>query len=95
MSSSIDFSLERIRTLTPDSGNLKYLGEIAWLYDRIVQGGTTVPVIDLSYELVMSQEFVAECVRNAMDAGLICVPKRGSNGGRISKKALRLLHQEG
>ena len=86
-----DFALTRIRSLTPDSSDLAYLLEIAWLYDRIVQAGSTEPVIDLSYELVLPLDFVAECVRRAMDARLIKLPVRRSNGGRISQRALKKL----
>ena len=91
----IDFALERIRTLNPDSCNEEFLLEIAWLYDRVVRAGSTVPVVDLAYELVMPLEFVGECVSTAMDMQFICLPKRGSNGGLISKKALRRLKQIG
>jgi len=87
----MDFALERIRLLKPDSSDPRYLLEIAWLYDRIVQAGSKEPVIDLSYELVLPLEFVAECVRRAMDARLIKLPARKSNGGIISVKALRRL----
>jgi len=87
----IDFALERIRGLKPDSQSIEYLLEIAWLYDRIVQAGSQEPVIDLSYELVLPIEFVAECVRKAMDMRLIKIPAKRSNGGRISLQALRKL----
>ena len=87
----IDFALTRIRSLTPDSNDPEYLLEIAWLYDRIVQAGSTEPVIDLSYELVLSLDFVAECVRRAMAARLIKLPARRSNGGQISQRALKKL----
>ena len=89
----MDFALERIRSLEPDDSSEEYLLEIAWLYDRIVQTGSKVPVVDLSYELVMPLDFVADCVSLAMENGLICLPKKGSNGGRISKRALRKLKQ--
>jgi len=84
---NIDFALERIRGLEPDANSEEYLVEIAWLYDRVVRSGSTVPVIDLAYELVMPIDFV--------EARLICAPKKGSNGGLISKKALRKLKQVG
>jgi hypothetical protein len=90
-----DFALERIRGLEPDANSEEYLIEIAWLYDRVVRSGSTVPVIDLAYELVMPIDFVADCVSTAMEARLICAPKKGSNGGLISKKALRKLKQVG
>lgn len=90
---NIDFALERIRSLTPDLESEEYLLEIAWMYDRVVQSGSLVPVVDLSYELVLPLNFVADCVSTAMEERLIYTPKKGSNGGRISKKALRKLKQ--
>jgi hypothetical protein len=91
----MDFSLERARLMMPNSEDLKYLLEISWLYNRIVESGSQVPVIDLAYELVLSEEFIAECVRNAMEAKLLTHPKRGSFGGVITLKALRMLRQAG
>ena len=91
--SNIDFALERIRSLTPDLDSEEYLLEIAWMYDRVVQSGSLVPVVDLSYELVLPLDFVADCVSTAMEARFIYTPKKGANGGRISKKALRKLKQ--
>ena len=85
----IDFALERIRLLNPSSSDEDYLVEIAWLYDRIVKTGSLVPVIDLAYELVLEEEFVGECVSTAMEIGYLKGPKRGSNGGTITDKALR------
>ena len=43
----IDFALERIRGLQPDSSSEEFLLEIAWLYDRIVRAGSTVPVVEV------------------------------------------------
>jgi hypothetical protein len=91
----LDFALERINSLIPNSNSEEYLLEISWLYDRIVQSGSVEPVIDLSYELVLPKEFVGECVSIAMAIGLIKTPKKGSNGGLISQKALRKLKQIG
>ena len=90
----MDFSLERARALNPDSEDSEYLLEIAWLYDRIVKSGSQVPVIDLAYELVLPQEFVGACVRNAMEVGFLSAPKRGTFGGAITAKALRLVNPE-
>jgi len=56
----IDFALERARALTPNSESVEYLLEIAWLYDRIVKSGSQTPVPDLTYELVLPLEFIAE-----------------------------------
>jgi len=89
----IDFALERARSLTPDSASREYLLEIAWLYDRIVKSGSSTPVPDLAYELVLPLELIAECVRNAMELRLIKKPIKGSNGGEISQQALRKLKQ--
>ena len=91
----MDFALERIRTREPDSNNEQYLLEISWLYHRIVQSGSQMPVIDLAYELVLPEDFVGECVYNAMETGFLTNPKRGTFGGTISQKALRRLKQMG
>ena len=91
----MDFSLERIRTLDPDSDDEQYLLEISWLYHRIVLTGSQIPAIDLSYELVLSEEFVGECVSNAMELGYLTNPKRGSFSGHITPKALSKLKQVG
>ena len=91
----IDFALERIRTLVPSWESEEYLLEIAWLYNRVVLSGSPIPVIDLAYELVQPQDFIGECVSTAMESGFITTPKRGSNGGLISQKALRRLKQLG
>ena len=64
----MDFSLERIRTLEPDSDDEQYLLEISWLYNRIVLTGSQIPVIDLDYELVLSEEFVG------------CITPKGTKG---------------
>lgn len=88
---NFDFALERIKSLIPDSSNEAFLLEISWLYNRVVQTGSAEPVIDLAYELVMPKDFVGECVSTAMELGLIKTPKKDSNGGLISQKALRKL----
>jgi hypothetical protein len=68
-----------------------YLLEISWLYDRIVKSGSHIPVIDLAYELVLAEEFVGDCVSTAMENGFLANPKRGSFGGAITLKALKML----
>ena len=80
----MDFALERIRALEPDSDDEQYLLEISWLYNRIVLSGSQIPVIDLAYELVLPEEFIGECVSTAMELGLLTNPKRGPFGGTIS-----------
>ncbi len=57
--------------------------------------GFQIPVIDLAYELVLAEEFVGECVSTAMENGLLTNPKRGSFGGTITPKALKMLKQGG
>ena len=91
----MDFALERARTLAPDCNDEQYLLEISWLYNRPVLTGTQTPILDLAYELVLSQDFIGECVTTAMDLGLITNPKRGTFGGKITPKALRKLKQVG
>ncbi len=91
----MDFSLERARSLTPDSDSEEYLLEISWLYNRVVLTGSQIPVIDLAYELVLPEEFVGECVSTAMDWGFLTAPKRGTFGGTITPKALKKLKQVG
>jgi hypothetical protein len=81
--------------MNPDSSDQEYLLEISWLYDRIVKSGSQIPVIDLAYELVLAEDFVGQCVTTAMDDGLLTNPKRGSFGGTITPKALKLLKQAG
>jgi hypothetical protein len=90
-----DFALDRARGLKPDSTSEEYLLEISWLYNRIVEAQSQIPVIDLAFELVLPEEFIGECVRNAMDLKFITAPKRGSFGGQITPKALRRLKQVG
>ena len=94
-SGNFDFALERIKSLVPDSASEEFLLEISWLYNRVVQSGSVEPVIDLAFELVMPKDFVGECVSAAMEMGLIKTPKKNSNGGEISQKALRKLKQIG
>jgi hypothetical protein len=94
-SKTFDFALERIKSLVPDSESEEFLLEISWLYNRVVQNASMEPVFDLAYELVMPKDFVGECVINAMELCLIKSPKKNSNGGLISQKALRKLKQVG
>ncbi len=72
-----------------------YLLEISWHYDRIVKSGSQILVIDLAYKLVLAEEFVGECVSTVMENGLLTNPKRGSFGGTITPKALKMLKQVG
>ena len=91
----MDFALERARSMTPNSMDRDYLLEISWLYDHMVKFRSQIPVIDLAYELVLAEEFVGECVSTAMENGLLTNPKRGSFGGTITPKALKMLKQVG
>ena len=91
----MDFAMERILRMKPHCEDEEYLLEIAWIYNRIVLGGSEKPVIDLAYELTLPESFVGDCVSNAMHFGLIKAPQKGSNGGLISQKALKKLKQVG
>ena len=81
--------------MKPDPNDEAFLLEIAWLYNRVIQSGSMVPVIDLSYELVWPKDFVAECVRNAFECGFIVFSRNESERAKISQKALRKLRQVG
>jgi hypothetical protein len=81
--------------MTPDCDGWDYPLEISWLYDRIVKSGSQIPVIDLAYELALSVDIVGDCVSTAMENSLLTNPERGSFGGTITKKALKMLNQSG
>jgi hypothetical protein len=57
--------------------------------------GSQIPVIDLAYELVLSKEFVGECVTYSMELGFLTNPKPGTFGGCITPEALLELKQVG
>ena len=90
----IQFSVTRLRLIwelnwdTPE-----FLAEIAYLYDQIVQTGTHEPIIDMGMKLMIPFEEVGAAVSNAMDWKYISAPKRGTWGGRITNRALKVLGQ--
>ena len=56
----MDFSLERIRTLEPDSDDEQYLLEISWLYNRIVVQRWALFCDDISF-LVIPERILPTC----------------------------------
>ena len=90
---SVEFSVQRIHMLIDDRQAPAFLAEIAFLYDHIVQTGTHEPVIDLGMKLMIPFEQVGEIVAHAMEEGFISAPKRGTWGGTITKKSLKILGQ--
>ena len=90
---SVEFSVARIRMLVGGGYTPEFLAEIAFLYDHIVKTGTHEPVIDLGMKLMIPFELVGQMVADAMDDGYIAAPKRGTWGGTITRKALKVLGQ--
>jgi hypothetical protein len=90
---SIEFSVARIRMLLDRQHTPEFLAEIAFLYDHIVKTGTHEPVIDLGMKLIIPFDQVGQMVLSAMEAGYIAAPKRGTWGGTITRKALKVLGQ--
>ena len=90
---SVEFSVARIRMLMGGEYTPEYLAEIAFLYDHIVKTGTHEPVIDVGMKLMIPFEQVGEMVEVAMRHGYIAAPKRGTWGGTITRKALKVLGQ--
>jgi hypothetical protein len=90
---SVEFSVQRIHMLMDDRQAPAFLAEIAFLYDHIVQTGTHEPVIDLGMKLMIPFDQVGDMVVDAMSYGYISAPKRGTWGGAITQKALKVLGQ--
>jgi hypothetical protein len=90
---SIEFSVARIRMFLDRQDTPEFLAEIAFLYDHIVKTGTHEPVIDLGMKLIIPFDQVGQMVSSAMEAGYIAAPKRGTWGGTITRKALKVLGQ--
>jgi len=90
---SIEFSVARIRILLDRQDSPEFLAEVAFLYDHIVKTGTHEPVIDLGMKLMIPFELVGQMVANAMADGYIATPKRGTWGGTITQKSLKILGQ--
>jgi hypothetical protein len=90
---SIQFSVTRIRLLLDRQETPEFLAEIAFLYDHIVKTGTHEPIIELGMKLIIPFEQVGQMVETAMQYGYIAAPKRGTWGGTITRKALKVLGQ--
>ena len=93
MMDSIDFTVARIKSMWGARVTPEFLAEIAFLYDHFVKTGTKEPVIDLGMKLMIPFEQVGEIVAHAMEEGFISAPKRGTWGGTITKKSLKILGQ--
>ncbi|CAN2188054.1 hypothetical protein MCEMRE196_00490 [Candidatus Nanopelagicaceae bacterium] len=90
----IEFSVIRIRQIwATEWQSPEFLAEVAYLYDQIVRTGTHEPVIEMGMKLMISFEFVGEAVALAMEERYLTAPKKGSWGGEITNKALKVLGQ--
>ena len=95
MKDSIDFSVARIQQLNKDTEYTpEFLAEVAFLYDHIVKTGSHEPIIDMGMKLMFTFAEVGEMVETAMSLGYISAPKKGTWGGTITKKSLRILGQD-
>jgi hypothetical protein len=90
---SIEFSVARVRMLLGERDTPAFMAEIAFLYDHIVKTGTHEPVIDLGMKLMIPFDEVGAMVADAMENGYIAAPKRGTWGGTITNKSLKILGQ--
>ncbi len=90
---SLEFSVLRIHMLKDDFLASEFLVEIAFLYDHIVKSGTHEPVIDLGMNLMIPFDQVGPMVEDAISLGYLTAPKRGTWGGAITQKALKVLGQ--
>jgi len=90
---SIEFSVARIHSLWGGEATPEFLAEIAFLYDHIVKTGTQEPIIDMGMKLLIPFEQIGEMVAYAMEDGYIAAPKRGTFGGTITRKSLKILGQ--
>ena len=90
----IEFSVIRLRQIwATEYQSPEFLAEVAYLYDQIVRTGTHEPVIEMGMKLMISFEFVGEAVSLAMEERYLTAPKRGTWGGEITNKALKVLGQ--
>ena len=90
---SIDFTVARIKSMWGSRVTPEFLAEIAFLYDHIVRTGTKEPVIDLGMKLMIPFDQVGQMVVDAMSLGYLTAPRRGTWGGAITQKALKVLGQ--
>jgi hypothetical protein len=93
MMDSIDFTVARIHAMWGGAATPEFLAEIAFLYDHMVKTGTHEPVIDVGMKLMLPFAEVGEIVAYAMEEGFIAAPKKGTWGGTITRKALKILGQ--
>ena len=90
----IEFSVQRLRTIwDTDSDSPQFLAEVAYLYDQIVKTGTQEPVIDMGMKLMIPFAEVGSAVALAMEERYLTAPKKGTWGGSITNKALKVLGQ--
>ena len=90
----IEFSVSRLRILwNVDREDPEFFAEVAYLYDQIVQTGTKEPIIDMGMKLLIPFEEVGYVVSIAMEAKYLTASKRGTFGGTITNKALKVLGQ--
>jgi hypothetical protein len=91
----IEFSVSRIIQLWDnDWDDPKFLAEIAYLYDQMVQTGTHEPVIEVGMKLMIPFIEVGNAVSYAMEKGYISAPKKGMFGGVITNKSRKVLGQQ-
>ena len=91
---SIEFSISRLRILWDKGLTPELLAEVAFLYDHIVKSGSREPVLDLGMKVIIPFNEVGAMVEYAMNTGYITAPKRGTFGGTITRKSLKILGQE-
>ena len=90
----IEFSVSRIIQLwDKDWDDPKFLAEVAYLYDQMVQTGTHEPVIEVGMKLMIPFMEVGSAVAYAMEKGYISAPKKGMFGGVITNKSRKVLGQ--
>ena len=90
----IEFSVIRLRQIwATEWQSPEFLAEVAYLYDQIVKTGTHEPVIEMGMKLMIPFDFVGEAVSLAMEERYLTAPKRGTWGGEITNKALKVLGQ--
>ncbi len=81
-----DFASFRFKRELERQNTYDTLRSIAYLYDDLVSKGSEKPVIDLALFVNSPLEDVALLVCDAMDARYLTIPKRGTFGGRFSKR---------
>lgn len=82
----IDFQSFRFKRELEHQNTYDTLLSIAYLYDDLVSKGSEKPVIDLALFVDSPLEDVAQLVCDAMDDRYLTIPKKGTFGGRLSKR---------